>query len=70
MTPDHKTEMSGRLPWTLSEEVGRGRISAGINPEFGEHDGDDMVPVVEEEPLQERGKLLEEGDPREVLPVK
>ena len=50
MTPDHKTEMSGRLPWTLSEEGGRGRISAGSNPEFGEHDGDGMVPVVEEEP--------------------
>ena len=37
--------------------------SAGINPEPGEHDGDDMVPVLEEEPFQERGELLEEGDP-------
>ena len=47
----------------MSEEGGRDSISAGIDPEFGEHDGDDMVPVVEEEPLQERGKLLEEGGP-------
>ena len=45
---------------TVPGEKGR---SAGIDPEFGEHDGDDMVPVVEEEPLQERGKLLEERDP-------
>ena len=39
--------------------VGR---SAGIDSEFGEHDGDDMVPAVEKEPLQEGGKLLEEED--------
>ena len=43
------------------EEYGRGKYedslqdirrgSAGIDAEFGEHDGDDMVPVVEEEPI-------------------
>ena len=42
------------------EECGRGKYedslqdirrgSTGIDAEFGEHDGDDMVPVVEEEP--------------------
>ena len=38
-----------------------GRL-AGIDPEGSSHYGDDMVPVVEEEPLKERGKLLEECD--------
>ena len=37
--------------------------SAGIDPEFGEHDGDEMVPVLEESPIQKIGELLEEGGP-------
>ena len=50
----------GKKGGTVASPVGR---SAGIDPEFGEHDGDDMVPVVEEDPVQERGKLLEEHHP-------
>ena len=45
---------------TIRRPIGR---SAGIDPELGEHDGDDMVPVLEEEPLQKSGKLLEERGP-------
>ena len=54
------------------EECGRGKKedslqdirkeSAGIDAELGEHDGDDMVPVVEEEPVQQSRQLPEEGD--------
>ena len=54
------------------EECGRGRYedslqdirrrSAGIDAEFGEHDGDDMVPVVKEEPIQKSRQFLEEGN--------
>ena len=37
--------------------------SAGIDPELGEHDGDDMVPVFEEDPFEECREPLKEGDP-------
>ena len=40
--------------------VGR---SAGIDSEFGEHDGDDMIPVVEEDPFEESREPLKEGGP-------
>ena len=42
------------------QDIRRG--PTGIDAEFGEHDGDDMVPVVEEEPVQKSRQFLEEGD--------
>ena len=41
----------------------RDQGSAGIDPEFSGHDGDDVISVVEQEPLQECGELPKEGDP-------
>lgn len=40
-----------------------GRVLAGIDPGFSEHDGDDRIPVVEQESLQECGEFLKEGGP-------
>ena len=38
----------------------------GIDPEFSEHDVDEVVPACEEGPIQKSGKLLEESDSRAV----
>ena len=52
----------------MERETGKGENgrSAGIAPERSSHDGDDMVPVVEEGPFEESCESLEEDGPRAV----